>query len=151
MSTGTVCVYFEGEAYDVPLSYAAEHPGGGELITDNADTDITELFENEDHSSYARSLLEQWRRTEGSAGAAKQDSHYDARVYSPTSGNNNTSSLLSRPPLEKGSSEGDPMAPRRAWAAGEPRDWVRITAAAALAVASVVIVAAVAQRVLHRK
>mmetsp|Transcript_2329 Transcript_2329/g.8288 ORF Transcript_2329/g.8288 Transcript_2329/m.8288 type:complete len:82 (+) Transcript_2329:42-287(+) len=46
----------EGKVYDV-TDFADEHPGGPELLEEEAGTDATELFEDAGHSDAARDML----------------------------------------------------------------------------------------------
>ena len=52
----------EGKVYDV-TPFASEHPGGPELMTDHAgksSEDVTEDFEDAEHSTYAKNLLKKY-------------------------------------------------------------------------------------------
>ncbi|KAJ4199130.1 hypothetical protein NW759_016153 [Fusarium solani] len=46
----------KNKVYDV-TKFQHEHPGGGEFILDQGGTDVTELFEDAEHSDEARSIL----------------------------------------------------------------------------------------------
>jgi cytochrome b5 len=49
-----------GEVYDV-TSFLNEHPGGFDMIVNEAGTDATKAFNNAGHSSDARKMLEQFK------------------------------------------------------------------------------------------
>ncbi|KPA78931.1 hypothetical protein ABB37_05995 [Leptomonas pyrrhocoris] len=52
---------FHGKNYMVPTSFITkEHPGGKAVLLPLADSDITEAFEESDHSQDAREMLEEW-------------------------------------------------------------------------------------------
>jgi len=51
-----------GKVYDV-TKFAAEHPGGPELLSDHAgsvDEEVTEDYENAEHSTLAQKQLEEY-------------------------------------------------------------------------------------------
>ena len=55
----TVWTVIKGRVYDV-TKFLDEHPGGGEIIKDNAGLDSTEQFEDVGHSSDAWEMLKDY-------------------------------------------------------------------------------------------
>jgi cytochrome b involved in lipid metabolism len=52
---------FHGKNYMVPESFVTkEHPGGKAMLLPLVNSDITEAFEESDHSQDAREMLEEW-------------------------------------------------------------------------------------------
>lgn len=56
----SVWVVYKGSVYDV-TNFVSEHPGGEEVILDNAGKDMTDEFDNIGHSSKAQELLSSYK------------------------------------------------------------------------------------------
>ena len=52
----SVWVIYEGKVYDI-TNFVTEHPGGTEVLSDTAGTDITREFTQIGHSDHARGLM----------------------------------------------------------------------------------------------
>lgn len=59
--TETLPVQYNGVSYRIPMSFVLkEHPGGKDLLLQYQGRDITEAFEDADHSHDAYEMLEEW-------------------------------------------------------------------------------------------
>lgn len=58
-SSSSCWIIIHGKVYDV-TNFALEHPGGGDLLLDEAGTDCTEKFESQGHSEDAIKLLKDY-------------------------------------------------------------------------------------------
>lgn len=56
----SIWVVYKGSVYDV-TNFISEHPGGEEVILDNAGKDMTDEFDNIGHSSKAHELLSTYK------------------------------------------------------------------------------------------
>lgn len=60
-STDMLHFIFQGRNYMVPESFVTkEHPGGKAMLLPLVNGDITEAFEEADHSQDAKEMLEEW-------------------------------------------------------------------------------------------
>ncbi|KAG5472011.1 hypothetical protein CUR178_02676 [Leishmania enriettii] len=60
-ATSSLHFVFKGKNYMVPESFVTkEHPGGKAVLMALANSDITEAFEEADHSLDAMEMLEEW-------------------------------------------------------------------------------------------
>lgn len=66
-----VRVYYRGNKYDVPISFATRlHPGGTDILRRYKDRDITKDFDKVEHSMDALEILSEWQ----------VDGPYDGRI-----------------------------------------------------------------------
>ncbi|XP_045520946.1 cytochrome b5-like [Pieris brassicae] len=68
-----VWIIYKDAVYDV-TKYVAEHPGGPELVTDEAGTDSTKVFHEAGHTADAYTILAKYKIGE----LHEEEKHYDA-------------------------------------------------------------------------
>ncbi|GET91114.1 hypothetical protein, unknown function [Leishmania tarentolae] len=73
--------FFKGKSYLIPKDYIDnEHPGGGDEIMPYVDKDMTDAFEDADHSMDAVEMLEEWLDEEYDLDVARDPNTEDAPV-----------------------------------------------------------------------
>ncbi|CAK1542437.1 unnamed protein product [Leptosia nina] len=68
-----VWIIYKDSVYDC-TKYVDEHPGGPELVTDEAGTDTTKVFQEAGHTSDAYTILAKYKIGE----LPEEEKHYDA-------------------------------------------------------------------------
>lgn len=131
--------YYKEKSYLVPKEYIHdEHPGGGDIILPYIDKDITDAFDDEDHSMDAIDMLEEWREVEDTSDPALSTAAEPTAAAAPAIRLNGTEDMRTKGKINEEGAAGSATSSAPAAAPliqAKPGYTMRVFAAASIGIA----------------